>query len=203
MEGVGLLLQDFTLEGEADDICEMSERDGGDYWFGRIFPHCYSVRWYFGGEEGHKYGCVLNVDTQSGKITAATLYAVPDADDEPVRETQASLENGGGTLYIYDNYDDIFPADMTVDRCCSLLAEYWGFSGYTLGDTEENFYYHEHWAAVNGSTLLRDLGKVNADQNYYLTVYFDGDQAGAPMYIQLLDFPGHTGIMLGTNHGIG
>ena len=91
---------------------------------------------------------------------------------------------------------------MTVDRFCSLLAEYWGFSGYTLADTDAEAFYGTHWDAIDGSTLLKDLSS-DTRENYYLTVFFDGDQSGAPMYLQLFQFPGYVTLMLGTAHAVG
>ena len=206
---LGLITQDFTLEGSADRVIELAERNGGPYWYGRLFPHSYQVEWYCHpvAEGGPKYGGVVAVDTLSGKISWATLYAAADPDEEPVGSTEATaFEPGVGetthTLYFYDNFDDIFPADVTVDRFCSLLAEYWGFTGYRLAETVDTARSDSHWPAVDGATLLKDLPKLNPD-NYYLTVFFEGDQEGAPMYIGLDQFPGHVILNIGTNHGIG
>ena len=38
---------------------------------------------------------------------------------------------------------------------------------------------------------------------YDLTVFFDGDQEGAPMYIQFRQFPGYVSLMVGTGHAVG
>ena len=198
---MGLISQDVVFEGPADDIFETEERDGGAYWYGRIFRHCYDVRWYFGWEGEPEYGCSLDVDTLTGKIMAATLYSVPNADDEPVDEVEIEGENGPKTLYYYDIFDHIIPADMTVDRFCTLLAEYWGFSGYRISDTVEDEYYHEYLPAVDGSTLLLDL--ADRSGNRYVTVFFEGDQPGVPMYIQLNQFPGYVSLMVGTVHAVG
>ena len=88
-----------------------------------------------------------------------------------------------------------------MDRFCTLLAEYWGFTGYRIADTDDDFY-GEHWDAVDGSTLLRDLSS-DTRGNYYMTVFFEGDQEGAPMYLQLAQFPGRVSLMLGTGHAVG
>ena len=196
---MGLLSPDVVLDGEARDVYEFDEQTGGDYWYGRLFPHHYDVRFY-GTEE--KYSCVLHVDTLSGKITYLSLEAKAGEDAVPVREETILEEDGEHTWYFYDNFEDIFPADTTVDRFCSLLAEYWGFSGYTLADTVDEVYYDAHWPAVDGETLLRDLSG-DTRVNYYLTVFFDGDQEGAPMYVQLSQFPGRVCMMVGTNHAVG
>ena len=200
---LGLLSPGFELEEKAYEIRESPERTGSDYWFGRIFTHSYNVAFRPDLENGGRYSAFLRVDTLSGRITAAFLDAWPEEGREPVGEFTDKDENGEEkTWYYYDNYEDIFPADMTVDRFCTLLAQYWGFSGYTIADTIDTEMYHEHWEAVDGATLLRDLPSGNT--NYYLTVFFDGDQTGVPMYIQLHSFPGgYVDLCLGTNHSVG
>ena len=201
-KALGLISQDVSFSGPADQVVELQEWDGGDYWYGRIFRHHYDVRWYFDWDGSPKYGCSIGVDTLSGKITMASLYAVPDENDTPVGETTIEGENGLETVvYYYDNFDDIFPADLTVDRFCTLLAEYWGFSGYRLGDREDDFY-HSHQSAPDGSTPLIDLPRSNG-RGIYLTIFFEGDQDGAPMYLELNQFPGNTCVNLGTNHAVG
>lgn len=207
---MGLISPDVQLEGEPYQIVEIDGHTGSDYWYGRLFRHSYDVRWRHADIDGKgaKYGANIRVDTLSGKITWIVLNACPDEHDTPVEsvETEVPAESGGGmttrTLYLYDNFDDILPADMTVDRFCELLAEYWGFTGYRLADTVDTAYYDAHWAAVDGSTRMLDLPRSNPD-NYYLTVFFEGDQDGAPMYIELTRFPGYVTLDLGTRHSIG
>ena len=199
---LGLISKDVAFDGHADQIVELEEYNGGDYWYGRIFRHRYDVRWYFGWDGSRKYGCSLSVDTISGKIMLASFYAVADDNDRPVGETTISNENGAETVvYFYDNFDDILPTDLTVDRFCALLAEYWGFSGYRLEDTRDDFY-DSFLSAPDGSTLLVDLPRSNGTGRY-ITIYFEGDQDGAPMYFELNQFPGHVCVNLGTNHAVG
>ena len=211
---MGILSQDVVFEGDANMVYEIQERTGNEYWYGRVFPHSYDVRWYMGrmeSPEQHKYGCNLTVDTLTGKIVKADINAVADEDDIPIPGRDVQLELSPDpehpekiatkTFHLYENFDDIFPADMTVDRFLSLLAEYWGFTGYTIADTVDESY-GTNWEAVDGSMLLKDL---NADtrENYYMTVFFDGDQEGAPMYIQLNQFPGYVTLSLGNGHAVG
>ena len=202
---MGILNPAVSFEGEASQIVEIEEHQGSDYWYGRLFHHAYDVRWYF-SREGAKYGCNLRVDTMTGKILTAFIDAVADAEDVPVREEESTSntdENGNPRLLrFYDNFDDIVPADMTVGRFCGLLAEYWGFTGYTIADTVDEQYYHKTWEAVADETLLKDLSG-DTTGNYYLTVFFEGDQEGAPMYIQLQQFPGYVDLAVGTYHAIG
>ncbi len=206
---MGLISPDVHLEGKADQIVEIEGHTGSDYWYGRLFKHSYDVRWRHADVDGNgaKYGANIRVDTLSGKISWIVLNACPDENDEPIDKVETEVSEPGGrmttkTLYLYDNFDDIVPADMTVDRFCSLLAEYWGFSGYRLADSVYDSFYDQSWAAVDGSTLMLDLPRSNPD-NYYLTVFFDGDQEGAPMYIELTSFPGYVSLDLGTHHLVG
>ncbi len=207
---MGLLNPEVVFEGDANMIVEIPERNGGESWYGRLFAHSYDVRWYI-SKEGAKYGCNLTIDTLSGKILAATIDARADADAVPVREEvlrhPLDPENPDGEqvempLRFYDNFTDIFPADMTVDCFCTLLAEYWDFSGYRLAETVDNLYFDEPQAAVDPNSLLKDMND-GAESNYYLTVFFEGDQPGAPMYIQLNQFPGYVSLALGTRHAVG
>ena len=219
---IGLLNPKLNFEGEADRIVEIQDHKGDGSWYGRFFTHSYNVSFYLGpvswGNQTppaelvqRKYGCNLTIDTLTGKITAATIDARADTTDIPVleivREGPVNPQDPDGEMeavsyYFYENFDDIFPADMTVDRFCTLLAEYWGFSGYRLAETVDAFYYDEPQASVDPDSLLKDL---NAEKkaNYYLTVFFEGDQPGVPMYIQLNQFPGYVSLMVGTVHAVG
>lgn len=223
---LGLLNPKVNFEGSASKVVELQETQGSEsYWYGRLFKHRYDVRWYLGpidqgwGDQTpppelvrRDYGCNLSIDTLSGKITAATIDARSDPDAEPVWEDTwkepVDPENpqAGYTdirpMYFYDNFEDIFPADMTVDRFCTLLAQYWGFTGYRLAETVDDMYFDKPQAPVDPDSLLKDITK-NPQDNYYLTVFFEGDQPGAPMYIQLHQFPGYVTLMVGTDHAVG
>ena len=200
---MGIISEELNVSGEATRVVEIKERTGSEYWYGRLFTHSYDVRWY--GNDS-KYFVNLGVDTITGKIKSATFEARADDTDEVVREIPALVdptlpeeERGPEVYYFYQNYDDIFPADLTVDECCTMLAEYWGFTGYRLADTVDEAYYNAHWSAVEGGSLLKDM----PTDNYYLTVFFEGDQEGVPMYLQLDQFPGRVCFTLGTGHLIG
>ena len=214
---LGIINPEVDFSGPADQIVEIEEKQGGSYWYGRIFHHSYDVRWFMGAiDDGRapeyaprrKYGCNLRVDTLTGKIVQANLEARPDDDEPPVGSEVLKLgdpkdpETQEKVFYYYDNFDDLFDADMTVDRFLSLLAEYWGFSGYTLADTVDTVFYDSVWNPVEADSLLKDMPRENKD-NYYLTVFFDGDQKGAPMYLQLHQFPGYIMLMVGTVHAVG
>ncbi|MBQ6928285.1 MAG: hypothetical protein IJQ36_08240 [Oscillospiraceae bacterium] len=218
---LGLLNQEVQFEGDADKIVEINEHKGSESWYGRLFPHSYDVRWYLGAGGAYqtppadaaprKFGCNLTIDTLTGKMMAANIDARAAEDAVPVREgsweSPADPSDPEGEwvempIYFYDNYTDIFPADMTVGHFCELLAKYWGFSGYRLAETVDDMYFDEPQAPVAPDTLLKDLAE-NTKPNYYLTVFFDGDQEGAPMYIQLHQFPGYVTLTVGTGHAVG
>lgn len=218
---LGLLNQEVQFEGEANQIVEIKEHKGNESWYGRLFSHSYDVRWYLGAVGAfqtppadtvqRKFGCNLTIDTLTGKMMAATIDARAAEDAAPVREgtweSPADPSDPEGEwvekpIYFYDNYTDIFPADLTVGRFCELLAEYWGFSGYRLAETVDSMYFDEPQAPVDPGSLLKDLND-NTKANYYLTVFFEGDQEGAPMYIQLHQFPGYVSLMVGTSHAVG
>ena len=194
MKKLGLLSEEVALQGEAQTY-EMPEQDGGDYWYGRIFPHSYVVRW--AGRE-QKYFVDLFVDTMRGKIVKLTIEASADAGDPAAYEHDW---DGDGTMeQYYSNFDDVFPPDVTIDQYCRRLNEYWGFDGYTLVKTVEDTFYNFDVPPPDGSSPLTSISEID---NYYLTVLFEGDQRGAPMYIQLNHFPGRVNLIIGTNHAVG
>ena len=217
---MGILNPEVSFEGDANQIVEIAEHTGSDYWYGRFFAHSYDVRWFLGpvdwGDQTpppelvqRKFGCNLRVDTLTGKITQAYIDARPAEDAVPTGSIELNLGDPDDresealhTLYFYDNFTDIFPADMTVDRFCSLLAEYWGFPGYRLADTVDNQYYDAQWSPPEPDSLLKDLRSDNTD-NYYMTVFFEGDQEGVPRYIQMTKFPGYVQLNFGTGHSVG
>ena len=211
---MGILNNDVRFEGNPDEIVELEERVGDEYWYNRLFPKSYDVRWFLDSTTGdsRKFGCNIQIDAATGKIISACINARADADDEPLpgRDIEVELFNVPGhpemgtetyILHFYSNFDDIFPADMTIDRFCRLLATYWGFDGYTIAETYDDLY-ELHFGPQSGETLLKDLN-AEMPENYYLTVLFDGDQPGAPMYIQLIQFPGYVSLMVGTGHAVG
>lgn len=218
---LGLLNQEVQFEGEANQIVEIKEHKGNESWYGRLFSHSYDVRWYLGAVGAfqtpptdavqRKFGCNLTIDTLTGKMMAATIDARAAEDAVPVREgvleqpadsSDPEGESEPRRLYFYENFADIFPEDMTVDRFCTLLAEYWGFSGYRLTETVDSMYFDEPQAPVAPNSLLKDMNS-DTRANYYLTVFFEGDQPGAPMYIQLHQFPGYVTLSVGTGHAVG
>ena len=116
---LGLLNPEVNLDGTVTDFYEYQEDTGDSYWYHRIFHHSYSVRYHPMRTGDSDYAVNLRVDTQSGKIINAAITAFPRNGDAPVDEVMSSE---GILLTYYDIFDYIFPADMTVDRFCMLLA---------------------------------------------------------------------------------
>lgn len=198
MQDMGILSSEYRFfDGEPDYLGEAPNMGVSDYWFGRIFPHSYIVR---GRTDDGKYFMNLFVDTMSGKIVQLTTEAKADETDEPIPGSEGVWDNGDELIpyYLYDNFDDILPDGMTVDKFCTLLAKYWGFSGYRLAQTDDTMF---HYAQLNpgGGELLTDF----ADASSYLTVYFHGDQSGVPMYIGFDRFPGRVSVLFGMLHQVG
>ena len=192
MKDMGILSQEVQIGSEAKQIIERREETDPEFYFERLFKRRYDIRVYGDG----KYAVNLYIDMETGKITYLSVSAKADENDEKVERACWN----GEKAYYPANYDDIIPADMTVDKLCTLLGEYWGFTGYTLSGTKDGFYRYDT-AVPSGDMLVSELG-----DEPYLTVYFDGDQSGVPMYIDLYGFIGDGGgvyVNLGTNHGIG
>lgn len=201
MRDMGILSPEIEIPQEAALVMECPESDGHmgddmqDYWYGRIFPLRYSVT-----AVSDKHDFHLDVNIATGKITKLSIDARPDEGEEPVTLEGTSFFTGEPTSYEADvNFDDIVPADVTVDEFCARLQEYWGFSGYTVAGTKDEFYHYDTDPPA-GDTRLIDTAN-----GPYLTVFFDGDQQGVPMYIELSSYghPGGVYFTAGTNHAIG
>ena len=201
---LGLLNPEVDFEGEADKIVEIEEEQGGSAWYGRLFPHSFDVRWYYGER---KYGCNLNIDTLGGRIMYLNLFAVADEDAEPTGEVELTVGPDGEkkTFYYYENYGDLLPADQTVDGFCTALAAYWGYDGYRLAGKGDPVYTDEYaafFADVDGSTRMTDI-LWDMSGTHFLAVYFDGDGEQAPVYIDLMQYPGFVGMDVGIRHAVG
>ena len=192
MKDMGILSQEVQIGSEAKQIIERREETDPEFYFERLFKRRYDIRVYGDG----KYSVNLHIDMETGKITYLSVGAKADENDGLAERAGWN----GEKAYYPANYDDIIPADMTVDKLCTLLGEYWGFTGYSLSSTKDGFYRYDT-DVPSGDMLVSELG-----DEPYLTVYFDGDQSGVPMYIDLYGFIGDGGgvyVNLGTNHGIG
>ena len=214
MQEMGILSEKFSVEGlPAQRVIELPVFEGEDYFFGRIWPHRYSVQWYKDADSGgdNPYTVITQVDTAEGKIMALTVEALAGEDELPCRvledqqvpvgydeEKQQPIMDTVDYFY-YDNYEDIIPEGLTVDELCSRLNAYWGFEGYSIVDSVDEFYGFEDVSTPTGDSLVRELPQ----DDYYLSVLFEGDQQGVPRYIQTCQFPGYVSVIIGTNHAVG
>lgn len=192
MKDMGILSQEVQIGSEAKQIIERREETDPEFYFERLFKRRYDIRVYGDG----KYSVNLYIDMETGKITYLSVGAKADENDGLVERACWN----GEKAYYPANYDDIIPADMTVDKLCTLLGEYWGFTGYTLSGTKDGNYGYDT-AVPSGDMLVSELGDAP-----YLTVYFDGDQSGVPMFIELGSYasnPGRVYMRIGTNHSVG
>ena len=201
---LGLISEDIVFDRAADRIVESREERGGESWYGRLFPHSFSVQWHLRDE---KYGCVLNIDTLEGKIMFANFFANANEDEAPTDEVELTVGKDGETktFYYYENYDDLVPAEETVDEFCSALAKYWGYSGYHLACESDAVYTEEYaaaFAAVEPSTRLLDVAWDRTGR-CFLAVYFEGDPDGAPVYLDMIPYPGFVGLDVGIRHPVG
>lgn len=193
LKDMGALAENLRLPDKARNISERPENDGHmldpNYWHGRIFKHSYSV---LASDEDYLFH--LFVDTMSGKITKLSIEARADENDAK------EATNAWDGCEISMNYYEIVPENITLGEFCTLMNEYWGFSGYELAATVEEEFYRNNTDVPDGGKRLTDYANEP-----YITVYFEGDQQGVPMYIELSSYqhPGGVYFTVGTNHAIG
>ena len=187
VEPQGAFLEDESRAYKRD------EQDLGVSFYHRVLRPRYDVS--IARENGYVF-CM--VDTANGKIYHVSYTANADEDDPIVGD---GIEWDDGTAYVRDNVSDLIPEGLTLDALCRKLCEYWGFSGYRIGGTNNADYDYED-VRYEGDMPVSDLWRQP-----YATVYFEGDQEGVPMYIEVdaFAYPGRssTGLLVGTNHGVG
>lgn len=186
---LGMLSVRHTIAARENDVITIEEERIG--FFDRIIPACYYVN--CPTEEGNWVS--INVDKETGKALRCSIdIAAQDSDEKLDREP---LDLGNGAKYYYDSFDRIMREDMTLDEYCALLNNYWGFDGYTISGTKYADYGYDTEAPA-GDTLIKDL----MDEPF-VTVYFDGDQDGVPMFIEGVVFPGTNHFSFGYAHMVG
>lgn len=193
MKDMGILTESLRLPDEPNFIMENAENEENlpDLnWYGRIFKHSYTVM-----ATDDEYLFHFFVDTMSGKITKLSIEARAEENDDKIVLDDFS----DGSMEVSMNYYDIVPDNITLDAFCSLLSDYWGFSGYKLAETEDKERHYDT-AVPDGSKQLTDYANSS-----YITVYFDGDQQGVPMFIELSSNKHPYGVYftVGTNHSVG
>ena len=190
LQDLGILNRAIQFDDELEYAAYCDAREDDDT--GRSIEHGFYARDYSG-----KYMINFRIDdTVTGDVRMANIEAAADP-DEPHNDWDP-IDLGNGLYYYYDNFDDIFPADLTLGSLCDKLAAYWGYTGWTLSGTKDAFY-DLHTPAPDPDLLVSEL----PEDNYYVTVYFDGDQEGVPMYIQICHFPGRVYFGFGEGHLVG
>ena len=157
----------------------------------RILPPCYQVS--CGTEEENWVS--LYVSIESGKALACSIATRPQEGDAQLDKEPIDMD--GRKLYFYDNFERVMREDMTLDDYCALLNDYWGFDGYTISGTKYADYGYDTQPPA-GDTLMKDL----MDQPF-VTLYFEGDQEGMPMFLEGSYFPGDTHFTFGFFHMVG
>ena len=167
---------------EAGEKCTVSER---------LLPSLYYVN--CPTAEGNWVSIYVSID--SGKALACSIATHPQEGDAQLDKEPIDMD--GRKLYFYDNFERVMREDMTLDDYCALLNDYWGFDGYTISGTQYADYGYDTQPPA-GDTLMKDL----MDQPF-VTLYFEGDQEGMPMFLEGSYFPGDTHFTFGFFHMVG
>lgn len=189
---LGIIQVNLEPDQEATKIFKTQGQELGLDFFHRIIYPNYHVQLFDG-----KYKFVTQLDMASGKLQFISITAKADEEDRVYQEENSLSDGSSQTLTRYDNTDDLVSPELTVGELCAALAEYWGFEGYTLSGTENTDYGWDTEAPAEDS-LVKDIL-----DGPYITVYFDGDQEGVPMYVELYTVSGATVMSIGTNHLVG
>ncbi len=189
---LGIIQVNLEPDQEATKIFKTQGQELGLDFFHRIIYPNYHVQLFDG-----KYKFVTQLDMASGKLQFISITAKADEEDRVYQEENSLPDGSSQTLTRYDNTDDLVSPELTVGELCAALAEYWGFEGYTLSGTENTDYGWDTEAPAEDS-LVKDIL-----DGPYITVYFDGDQEGVPMYMELYTVSGATVMSIGTNHLVG
>ena len=190
---LGIIEAEIQLEYDDCQIMKLEGQDlGRSFFYRRIRPN-YNISYSDG-----KYSFVGQIDMANGRLVFWSLKAYAGEDEEPIESFEQTLPGGETIIHnYYDNTHKLVSPELTVDGICSALAEYWGFEGYTLAGTVNGDYGWDT-PAPEGDSLVKDIC-----DGPYLTVYFEGDQSGVPMYVEICRVSGGTVLCIGTNHLIG
>jgi len=192
----GLLAADFDTALEVSGITECKTEVAPPYFFHRVWYARYTI------SAQNTRGDYVNLalDTKRGRIMWLSVEAAAEEDDAVL--WRKPMWDGSGEYLFYDNFEDIFPRELTVGDYCARLADYWGFSGYALAPTVDAVYGLND-EPPEEDTLLCDVPPKDHQDNAYLTIYFEGDQENMPMYIQVTRFPDRVCLMVGDIHMVG
>lgn len=157
----------------------------------RLLPPCYYVN--CATVDGN--WITIYVDIDSGKALSCNVSICPQEGDPQLDKEPVDM--GSGDISYYDSFSRIMRDDMTLEDYCKLLNDYWGFDGYTISGTQYADYGYDTEPPA-GDTLIRDL----MDQPF-VTLYFEGDQEGIPMFLEGHFFPGLSHFSFGFGHAVG
>ena len=189
---LGLLSTHHHLDLSPHDHAEITEPNKKATSFNdRLLPPCYYVN--CSTEEGNWIAIYVGID--SGKALACSIDTRPQEGDPQLEKDPIDMD--GRKLYFYDNFERVMREDMTLEEYCTLLNEYWGFDGYTISGTKYADYGYDTQPPA-GDTLMKEL----MDQPF-VTLYFEGDQEGMPMFLEGSYFPGDTNVTFGFFHMVG
>ncbi len=193
---LGILAQRIPLDGDTIKVSGIpAQEDDGDV---HCHPELVMVNSYWSPSG---YSANVKIDPKTHKIFSLNVNKIHDEGDVPIDPEPYNWD--GEDFYMYDNLDDIVPADLTLDELCKLLADYWGYSGYTLGASNRllpSDYTRHLWETFTptGSETVRDF--LDAD---YVRVYFDGDESENPIYIEPVLMLAYTYFGVGYHHLVG
>lgn len=189
---LGLLSTHHHLDLSPHDHAEITEPNKKATSFNdRLLPPCYYVN--CSTEEGNWIAIYVGID--SGKALACSIDTRPQEGDPQLEKDPIDMD--GRKLYFYDNFERVMREDMTLEEYCTLLNEYWGFDGYTISGTKYADYGYDTQPPA-GDTLMKEL----MDQPF-VTLYFEGDQEGMPMFLEGNYFPEDTHFNFGFFHTVG
>ena len=188
---LGLFSTHHTLAPEEGPNIRTTEADMKCTVSDRLLLPCYYVN--CGTAEGNWASIYVSID--SGKALSCSVTIRPQEGDAQL--DKAPFDMGNGDLYYYDSFDRVMREDMTLDDYCALLNDYWGFDGYTISGTQYADYGYDTQPPA-GDTLMKEL----MDQPF-VTLYFEGDQEGMPMFLEGSYFPGDTNFTFGFFHMVG
>ena len=189
---LGIIQAKVEPDQERTRIFKTQGQDLGLDFFHRIIYPNYHVQLF-----DDKYNFITQLDMATGKFQFISITAYADEDAEPISYSEVVTDKGLELVPYYNNTDDLVSPELTVGELCRALTEYWGFEGYTLSGTE-NRYYDWDTEAPDEDSLVKDIC-----DGPYITVYFEGDQEGVPMYVEMSRVALGTVMSIGTNHMVG
>ena len=129
-----------------------------------------------------------------------------DAGDKFIVQTAQTLKSVFGKRHVYRLGGDEFIAVLPnithpafqklLETAKSQLGDTASL-GTTISGTKDDFYGYDTEPPAE-DMLVSELG-----DKAYLTVFFEGDQSGVPMYVELASFTDGVYVTIGTNHLVG